>query len=163
MEVPGFEIDRELGAGASGRVYLAREKTGLLRTVALKVFDAEHAPDFDRELAVTRSIEEVRRREHAIELVQALGSGQEGGLSWIVLEYLEPGSLADIVSKDGPLSVERVLGCGKDAARALALLHGAGLFHRDVKPANLLEGPDGRIRLGDFGLSRALDGTLTAA
>jgi tRNA A-37 threonylcarbamoyl transferase component Bud32 len=163
VEIEGYAIDRLVGAGAQGSVFLAREKTGLLRPVALKVFDAAHRADFERELAMTRAIEEVRRREHAIELVQALGSGEADGLAWIVLEYLQPGSLADLVAREGPLSAERVLACAKDVARALSLLHGEGLFHRDVKPANLLMGPDGRVRLGDFGLSRSLDGTLTAA
>jgi serine/threonine protein kinase len=163
VSIPGYFLERLLGEGSHGRVFLARETEGLRRLVALKVFSRESRSDFERELEAVRRVEEIRRRERAGELVQALGSGEGDGLSWIALEYLESGSLADLVSRQGPLSLDQALEAARETARGLILLHRAGIFHRDVKPHNLLLGSDGHVRLGDFGLSRSLDGTLSAA
>ncbi len=161
--IPGFDCAELLGEGAFGKVYLAQERDGLRRPVALKVFFPAHRAAYQRELEVLRRVEELRRRERLEGIVQSLGSGEAGGHGWIALEYLEDGSLADHVAREGPLPCERAVGYVTQAAQAVAALHAAGLFHRDVKPANLLLGADGRVRLGDFGLSRDLDGTLSAA
>jgi serine/threonine protein kinase len=163
VAVPGYALERVLGQGSHGRVWLARETGGLTRLVALKVFSGENRAHFEHELAAVRRVEEVRRRERASELVQALGSGEEADRAWIALEYVENGSLAEAVARDGPLSLERALAAGREIGRALAILHEEGIYHRDVKPQNVLLGSDGRARLGDFGLSRSLDGTLSAA
>lgn len=161
--VPGFALERLLGEGAYGRVYLAREAGGLARPVALKLFAPAHREAFARELEVLRRVEELRRRDRVPELVQALATGEHEEQGWIALEYLEEGSLADLVAQSGPLTWAEAAPHGAAIGRALAALHGAGLFHRDVKPANVLLGADGQARLGDFGLSRPLDGTLSAA
>jgi hypothetical protein len=162
-EVPGYAIARLLGEGAYGRVFLAHETDALRRPVALKVFPKEPREKFERELDMVRKIEEIRRRERATEIVQALGSGETPEHCWIALEYLEDGSLHDLVAAKGPLAPARAIDLMREAAAALVLLHREGIFHRDVKPANLLLGADGHVRLGDFGLSRSLDGSLSAA
>lgn len=162
-EIPGFRIERQLGEGAYGRVYLAHEVEGLGRPVALKLFSAEGHEAYTRELEVLKRIEELRRRGRHPEILQALGSGQHKDRGWIALEYLEEGSLKDVLARRGPLPWTEALDAIEQATAAVAVLHAAGLFHRDVKPANLLMGADGRVRLGDFGLSRDLDGTLSAA
>ncbi|MEZ6185007.1 MAG: serine/threonine-protein kinase [Planctomycetota bacterium] len=161
--VAGFELQACLGEGAFGAVYLARETEGLKRRVALKLFHAADSQAFARELRMTQEVEAVRSGERVAELLQALGSGESAGRGWISLEYLEAGSLHDVVEREGPLSARRAAAACADAARGLAALHAAGLFHRDVKPGNLLLGSDGRVRLGDFGLSRRLSGSLSAA
>jgi uncharacterized protein (DUF697 family) len=162
--IPGYHVLRILGAGASCQVLLAREATGLQRPVALKVFSGEASRAAqERELEMMRRVEELRRRERVVGLVQALGSGEDGELGWIAFEYLEAGSLADITAREGRLSLSAATDCVLQAAAALDLLHGEGIFHRDVKPANILLGADGVIRLADFGLSRPLDATLSAA
>lgn len=163
VRVGGFRCERLLGQGASGKVYLARETDGLQRTVALKLFAADHRDAYERELEMVRRIEEVRREGRVDGLVQSLGAGEDDGRGWIALEYLEGGALSDRVEADGPVSPAEATRFAAAAARALGALHTRGLFHRDVKPANLLLGSDGRVRLGDFGLSRELDGTLSAA
>lgn len=161
--VPGFQLERLLGAGAYGKVYLAREEQGLRRPVALKLFANDDAGAFERELAVLETVEELRRRGRHPGIVQALGSGVHEGRGWLALEFLERGSLADRVRASGPLEWREALDAVEQAALGLAVLHRAGLFHRDVKPANLLVGSDGKVRLSDFGLARELDGTLSAA
>jgi protein kinase-like protein len=160
--IPGFHFERLLGAGAYGQVYLAREQEGLKRPVALKLFTKGDSA-FARELSILEKIEELRRRGRHPGIVQALGSGEHEGRGWIALEFLERGSLKDRVEREGPLPWAEALDAVEEAAAGLKVLHEAGLFHRDVKPANLLMGSDGKVRLADFGLSRELDGTLSAA
>ncbi len=160
--IPGFDCERLLGQGAAGTVYLAREAEGLRRPVALKVFGPQQREAHRRELEVLRRVEEVRRRAGAA-IVQALGTGEHEELGWIALEYLEGGSLQDLVTREGALDPAIAARYVAEAAGAVAALHEEGLFHRDVKPANLLLGHDGAVRLGDFGLSRELDGSLSAA
>jgi uncharacterized protein (DUF697 family) len=145
-------------------VLLARELGGLQRLVALKVFEGDASREaHERELVMMRRVEELRRRERVVGLVQALGSGEDGELRWIAFEYLEAGSLMEIAEREGRLSLAAAIDCVLQAGAALELLHGEGVFHRDVKPANILLGADGVIRLADFGLSRPLEGTLSAA
>jgi hypothetical protein len=162
-EIPGFRLETQLGEGAYGRVYLAHEVQGLTRPVALKVFSAEGHAAYTKELEILKRIEELRRQGRHPEILQALDSGEHNGQGWIALEYLEEGSLKDVVDRRGPLPWAEALDAIQQATAAVAVLHTAGLFHRDVKPANLLMGADGRVRLGDFGLSRDLDGTLSTA
>jgi serine/threonine protein kinase len=165
--IPGFALERALGAGAHGAVYLAREEGGLARRCALKVFEPWARERWEHEVQMCGRVEEMRRRSRAPEIVQPLAVGEAPGpggtITWIALEWAEAGSLADRVARDGPLPWEAALPLAREAARALALLHAEGLFHRDVKPANLLQGADGRLRLADFGLARPLAGTLSAA
>ena len=163
LAIPGFAVQRLLGEGAFGRVWLARETEGLRRTVALKVFHAERLDAWRRELVASARVEDLRRDARELTIVQALGSGEHEGRGWLALEYVEQGSLKDLVERDGPLPLDRALAAVRDAGRAIERLHEAGIFHRDVKPANLLLGGDGRVRLGDFGLTRELEGSLSAA
>jgi serine/threonine protein kinase len=88
----------------------------------------------------------------------------EDGLPWLVMEYLPSRSLADLLSVEGPLDPAEAARIGGRVAEALAAAHAAGIVHRDVKPANVLIGDDGIVKLTDFGISRAAgDGTITDA
>lgn len=160
--MPGFELEGVLGEGAFGEVYLARESAGLQRRVALKVFRSGVAA-FERELEMTRRIEALRAEQRAPHLVQSLGTGEAQGRGWIAFEFLEGGSLQDLIAAEGPLAPGWATRFCCEVARALERLHAAGIFHRDVKPANLLLASDGKVRLGDFGLSRDLSGKLSTA
>ncbi len=161
--VPGFALERPLGQGASGEVYLARESAGLRRLVALKLFAPGRRRAWLAELEVLAEVEELRRRHRAPTILQSLGSGEGAFGAWIAFEYLERGSLARLVERHGKLPPAQACALLAEATRGVALLHEAGLFHRDLKPSNILLGADGRVRLADFGLTRALDVTLTAA
>jgi len=81
------------------------------------------------------------------------------GRPFIVMEYVEGGSLADALARDGALSPARVVAVARDCCAGLAYAHAAGLVHRDLKPQNLLLDPDCRVKIADFGIARTLDGT----
>ena len=81
------------------------------------------------------------------------------GRPFIVMEYVEGGSLAEALARDGVLSPARVVAVARDCCSGLAYAHAAGLVHRDLKPQNLLLDLDGRVKIADFGIARSLDGT----
>ena len=82
--------------------------------------------------------------------------GEDADGPYLVLEYLGGGSLRDLLDTRRPLSVSQVVRIGTQAAEGLAYAHARGLVHRDVKPANLLFDDEGRVRVADFGVARAL-------
>lgn len=161
IDVPGFAIERRLGAGGSCEVWLAREREGLRRPVALKVFVGAREA-YERELEAVRQVEALRRETRCPTFVQSLATGEADHLAFIAFEVLD-GTLQEHVERRGPLPFAEAVQRAREVAAALALLHARGLYHRDVKPGNLLLDADGRTRLADFGLSRPLDGTLSAA
>ncbi|MBL4845641.1 MAG: serine/threonine protein kinase, partial [Planctomycetes bacterium] len=161
-DVPGYELQKLLGAGSQGQVFLAREREGLRREVALKVFHND-PEGYRRELEMLRQVEEIRVRERAPGLVQSLATGETDDLAYVAFEYLDAGTLQDWVSDKGPMSFADAVACACQVADGLDALHRNGVFHRDVKPSNILVDRDGWVRLVDFGLSRSLDGTLSAA
>lgn len=84
------------------------------------------------------------------------GSDDRTAVPFLVTELLEGGSLRDVLDRGDRLSLSQALAVGLQACRGLHYAHGRGFVHRDVKPANLLFGEDGRLRIADFGLARAL-------
>ena len=144
----GYELERELGAGAVGVVYRARAPDG--RTVALKVLHAELTADAEfrgrlaRELRVAQEL----RDPHLVAVVEA---GEDGGRPYVVLEYVGGGSLADRL-REGALGVEGMVRIVGGVAAGLDALHRRGLVHRDVKPSNVMLRDDGSAALADFGL-----------
>jgi len=161
--IGGWRLARRLGGGAEGVVYLATSLDGLAKEVALKRFPRASAGRYRRELEAYRRVEEIRRASGTARLVEGISAGDlpDGG-GYIALGYLEGGSLADHVRAGGPLPPEEAVRLVRDVLEALALLHGAGLCHRDVKPANILLRADGGACLGDFGLTTPQDRTISA-
>jgi serine/threonine protein kinase len=140
-----------IGQGGMGAVYKARhEATGA--EVALKVV----LPDLARD---ERFVERFQREARAAAAVshpnvaRCLGSGVDAGKLWIAFEYLPGGTLKDRL-KSGPLPWREAAAAGAAVARGLEAIHATGIVHRDMKPANVLIGPDGAPRISDFGLAR---------
>ncbi len=148
-----------LGVGSSAVVYRAEDvRTG--RTVAVKLFAPTTGPGEHRRR--NREIEALARLDHP-GLVRLLDGDTAGPYPFLVTELVEGASLARALD-DGPWSAAEVAGLGAALAAALAVVHAAGLVHRDVKPANVLLDGGRRPRLTDFGIARALDGaTATTA
>lgn len=167
-QLTGAEIGRELGGryrlvapigvGTSARVFLAVD-TQLRRRVAIKLLHAALAVDD----AFLRRFRAEARAAGALShpnIVAVYDWGEDDSdgvvVPYIVTEYLGGGSLRRILDRGRPLSPSQALMIGLDTAQALGHAHRRGLIHRDVKPANLLFDTDGRLRLADFGLARAL-------
>jgi WD40 repeat protein/tRNA A-37 threonylcarbamoyl transferase component Bud32 len=151
---PGYEIVRELGRGGMGVVYLARD-LALHRLVALKVIRAgELAADQERQRFSAEGRAAARLQHGSV--VQVFHVGEHAGLPFVVLEYVEGQSLK-----------QRLQGQPLPAAEAARLVlalcagvqhaHEAGIIHRDLKPSNVLLDRQGRPKVADFGLAKALD------
>jgi len=154
-EVEHFRILRLLGEGGMGRVYAARDLR-LGRKVALKVVLPER---LSHEGAAERFLREARltaRFAHP-HIVAIHHVGTHAGAPYVALEYLEGEELRRRMLREGPMSVRATARLGRAIAEALAAAHEAGVLHRDLKPENVFVPVDGRLRVLDFGLARAVD------
>ena len=149
-----YRLLSALGTGASAHVYLA-EDVSLQRHVAVKVLQPGLATDtafLKRFRAEARSVASLNH-PHVLRVFD-WGEDQDG--PYLVLEYLGGGSLRDLLDRDIRLSLSQAAQLGTEVAQGLAYAHLRGLVHRDIKPANLLFDEEGRVRVADFGVARAL-------
>jgi serine/threonine protein kinase len=163
-EFAGYRVERRLGRGGMGIVYLARELR-LERLVALKVIRSDLADDsrfrarFRSESRTAAAIEHPR-------VVTVFGAGERDGLLYVAMRYVPGRDLGRIVAADGPLEPELAAKLIDQVADGLDAVHAAGLVHRDVKPGNVIVADDdGPVAfLADFGLAKAIASTsgLTA-
>ncbi len=153
---PGFagryNVERELGRGATAIVYLAHDLTHS-RQVAIKML----RPELAESMSAGQFLEEIRRvtairHPH---IAPVLDSGQWAGTLFCVLPYMEGGTLRDRLSREKQLPISDVLAIADAIASALDAVHAIGLIHRDVKPENILFS-DGKACLSDFGIARAI-------
>lgn len=151
-----FRLHRRLGAGSTGVVYLATD-LALGRRVALKTLQPLRRDFAERLRREARAMAAVRHRH----LATIFGVEEWRDVPLLVVEYLEGGTLADLLAR-GPIPTADVLQMGIALADVLDRLHRAGLLHRDIKPSNIGFTAEGEPRLLDFGLAAALDATLAA-
>jgi len=148
-----YRLVAPIGTGASAQVYLA-EDISLKREVAVKLLheglvdDPRFLERFRAEAQATASL----NHQHLV----AVHDWGFDDVPYLVTEYLAGGSLQQIFDQGHQLSNSQVLLVGLEASRALEYAHRRGLIHRDIKPSNLLFDADGRLRIADFGLARAL-------
>ncbi|WP_197285140.1 serine/threonine-protein kinase [Sciscionella sediminilitoris] len=160
-----YRLGERIGSGAMGVVWQATDER-LQRTVALKhVYTSPGLSADDRETANARVLREGRiaARLHHHCAITVHDVVEHEGDPWLVQEYLPSRSLAQWLAESGPLDARDAATAGASVASALAVAHAAGVVHRDVKPANILLGDDGSVKITDFGISRASgDVTLTS-
>ncbi|HEY2015215.1 MAG TPA: protein kinase [Bryobacteraceae bacterium] len=148
-----YEIVSAIGAGGMGEVYKGRD-TRLDRTVALKVLPSAHAADTDRNLRFEREARAISSFSHP-HICALYDVGQQDGVQYLVMEYLEGETLEERLRK-GALPIDEALRYAIQTADALDQAHRQGIMHRDLKPANVILTRTG-IKLLDFGLAKALD------
>jgi eukaryotic-like serine/threonine-protein kinase len=149
-----YEILRLLGQGGMAAVYLAREKA-LKRLVAIKVLDPELGASSVFRTRFQREAETAAQLQHP-NIVPIYRVGEQGGLSFFTMAYVEGGSLAELRRRDGRVPVAETLRIAREVAAALGSAHRRGIIHRDVKPQNvLLDRESGRALVTDFGIARS--------
>ncbi len=153
-----FHIERLLGRGGMGSVYLAREPA-LDRLVAIKVLPPERAQSSDLRERFRREARTAAQLSHP-NIVPLLTFGEDEGLMYFVMGYVEGEALSVRVQREGRLHTAEAVRVLCELADALGYAHGRGVVHRDVKPENiLLEAPNGVVRLTDFGVAKGLAAT----
>jgi serine/threonine protein kinase len=157
-----YDIQRELGRGGMGAVYLASDRR-LNRPIALKVLPgelAENASLRDRFLRETRTAASFSHPN----IVPVYSIEEGDGLLAYAMAYVEGESLAERVKRAGPLTIRETVKLLQDTAYALAYAHGRGVVHRDIKPDNImLERASGRAMVMDFGISRGISAAPAGA
>jgi serine/threonine-protein kinase len=161
-QLGSFAIERELGSGAMGTVYLGRNtKTG--QRVAVKVM----APELSRNRHATARFEresQILKQLNHPNIVKILSIGKSQGMHYYAMEYLEGESLDRVMDRRDRISWEEVVRLGQQLCLALQHVHLQGIVHRDLKPSNFMLTKDGTIKLTDFGIAKDLDVTqLTSA
>jgi beta-lactam-binding protein with PASTA domain len=149
-----YRLLSALGTGASAHVFLA-EDVSLQRHVAVKVLQPALASDeafLKRFGAEARSVASLNHPH----VLRVFDWGEDTDGPYLVLEYLGGGSLRDLLDRGVRLSHSQAANLGTEVAQGLAYAHARGLVHRDIKPANLLFDEEGRVRVADFGVARAL-------
>jgi len=155
-QIGPFRIERELGRGGAGVVYLAHD-TKLDRQVAIKSIPPELADNpkarsrFSREARLLASLNHPNIATIYEELEEAKGLG------YLVLEYVPGQTLAEQIAKK-PLKLEEALSIALQIAEAVAAAHEHGVIHRDLKPGNIKITPEGKVKVLDFGLAKAIGG-----
>jgi serine/threonine protein kinase/beta-lactam-binding protein with PASTA domain len=149
-----YRLLSALGTGASAHVFLA-EDVSLQRHVAVKVLQPGLASDeafLKRFGAEARSVASLNHPH----VLRVFDWGEDTDGPYLVLEYLGGGSLRDLLDRGVRLTHSQAAHLGTEVAQGLAYAHARGLVHRDIKPANLLFDEEGRVRVADFGVARAL-------
>jgi eukaryotic-like serine/threonine-protein kinase len=147
-----YALGARLGAGGMGQVYRARDRV-LERTVAVKVLIAASTEDLELVARFGREARAAAALNHP-NIVAVFDSGADGDLHYLVMEYVEGQSLAELLRRVGMLEPGRVADVGRQVCQALAAAHAAGLVHRDITPGNVLVDPAGLVKVADFGIAK---------
>ena len=150
-----YEIEGEIGRGGMGIVYSARDLK-LKRRVAIKVLPPDLAFREEIRIRFTREAQTAARLQHP-HIVPIHSVGEEGGLVYFVMAYVDGESLAARLRRRERLPIEEARRIMKETSDAMGLAHAMGVIHRDIKPDNvLLEGTRRRVMVTDFGIAKAL-------
>ncbi|WP_427869098.1 Stk1 family PASTA domain-containing Ser/Thr kinase [Leucobacter luti] len=154
-----YAIRSRIARGGMAMVYLANDLR-LERRVAVKVMHEHLAEDENFTRRFEQEARSAARLSHP-NLVNVYDQGHDYGRTYLVMEYLPSITLRELLKQQKRLTAEQSLEIGEAVLAGLAAAHRAGIVHRDLKPENVLLADDGRIKLGDFGLARAVSANTT--
>ena len=154
-----YAIRSRIARGGMAMVYLATDLR-LERRVAVKVMHEHLAEDENFTRRFEQEARSAARLSHP-NLVNVFDQGHDLGRTYLVMEYLPSITLRELLKQQRHLTAEQSLEIGDAVLAGLAAAHGAGIVHRDLKPENVMLADDGRIKLGDFGLARAVSANTT--
>jgi len=152
-----YELERLLGEGGMGKVYCAADPGG--QRVALKLVKEDYARDetyrrrFYREARIARTVKHPN-------VVPVVATGEHDGLPYIAMVFVDGLALDQRLKREGQLDVATTVAICRDVAAGLEALWAAGMVHRDVKPANILQDESGTSYITDFGLAKDTQGSL---
>jgi len=148
-----YLLQERIANGGMASVWRARDEV-LARTVAVKLLHDHLAADPDFRERFRREAISAARLSHPF-IVGIFDSGVDGDQVFLVMEFVEGVTLRDVIIERGALPPGQVAAIGYKMARGLGYAHARGLVHRDVKPANILMGNDGSVKVADFGIAKA--------
>jgi len=151
-KVGGFEIEKIIGRGGMGVVYLAHD-TKLKRSVAIKSMPAQLKDDSTAQTRFRREAELLASLNHPNIAVIYEIIEQDDGAGYLVLEYVTGETLAERIARE-PLKLGEALSIGQQIAEAISAAHEKGVVHRDLKPGNIKITPEGKVKVLDFGLAK---------
>ena len=150
-----YRVGPKIARGGMATVYEATDLR-LDRTVAVKVMHEGLADDDEFVRRFQREARAAARLAHH-NVVAVFDTGDDHGTLFLVMEYVPGLTLRDLIRKEAPMSPAKALAMIEPVLSALAAAHDAGILHRDVKPENVLLADDGRVKVADFGLARAIN------
>ena len=150
-----YRVGPKIARGGMATVYEATDLR-LERTVAVKVMHEGLADDEEFVRRFQREARSAARLAHH-NVVAVFDTGDDNGTLFLVMEYVPGLTLRDVIRKEAPMSPAKALAVIEPVLSALSAAHHAGILHRDVKPENVLMADDGRVKVADFGLARAIN------
>jgi serine/threonine protein kinase len=150
-----YELIRRIGAGGMGEVWLAHDEELASRAVAIKIMHKHMLPNSDDVARFEREMRFAAMMDHP-NIVTVYTTGTWDGAPFMVMEYLRGHDLEQVLPGG---DAEHIAGIGRDVCSGLAYAHREGVIHRDIKPANLFRCESGQVKITDFGVARAVDGT----
>src|SRR3954470_19024335 len=148
-----YRIERKLGAGGMADVYLA-EDLELGRRVAIKILNDRHAADDSFIERFRREAKNAAGLSHP-NIVSIYDRGEAEGTYYIAMEFLDGRSLKELIVGRGPAPIKTAIDYARQILAAVGFAHKHGIVHRDIKPHNVLVGPEGRLKVTDFGIARS--------
>jgi beta-lactam-binding protein with PASTA domain/predicted Ser/Thr protein kinase len=156
-----YRILRRIGSGGMADVYLAEDQE-LGRKVAIKILNDRHAGDEQFVERFRREAKNAASLSHA-NIVSIYDRGEAEGTYYIAMEHIDGRSLKELIVSRGPAPVPVAIEYARSILQALRFAHKRGIVHRDIKPHNVLDDGDGRVKVTDFGIARAGASQMTEA
>lgn len=157
-----YELQAKIGDGGMAAVYKALDLR-LNRVVAIKILRDTYATDPQFLARFKREAQQSASLNHP-NVVRVFDVGEDGGVHYIVMEYVDGSSLKEVIQKQGPLPIARALEITAEICDGIASAHALGLIHRDIKPQNILLDKTGKAKVTDFGIAKSSNtATLTEA